>query len=221
MPIRQTVSAQPQSAALTNKVIRNTYALLSMTLVFSAVCALVSVSSAAAPIHPLLYIAVMIGLLFAIQWKRNSAVALPLTFAFTGFSGYALGPVINYYLSLSNGAEIVGTSLGLTGLIFMGLSFYALTTRKDFSFMRGFLFAGLLVLIGVSLIGLFVDISGLQLAMAGAAVLIFSGFILYDTSSMVHGGETNYIMATISLYLSILNLFTALLQLVGFFSSDD
>ncbi|MDR4168329.1 BAX inhibitor (BI)-1/YccA family protein, partial [Bacillus paranthracis] len=91
----------------------------------------------------------------------------------------------------------------------------------DFSFMRGFLFAGLLVLIGVSLIGLFVDISGLQLAMAGAAVLIFSGFILYDTSSMVHGGETNYIMATISLYLSILNLFTALLQLVGFFSSDD
>ncbi|MFP8967833.1 Bax inhibitor-1/YccA family protein [Pokkaliibacter sp. CJK22405] len=222
MPIRSVsnTGSHELSTSVANKVIRNTYSLLSMTLVFSAICAAVS-TTLNFGLHPLLNLVVMIGLLFAIQWQRNSVMALPLTFAFTGFAGFTLGPILNMYLAMANGGEIIMTALGLTGIIFAGLSFYAITTRKDFSFLRGFLFVGILALVGVSLIGLFVDLSGIQLAMAAAAVILFSGFILYDTSNMVHGGETNYVLMTVSLYLNILNLFTALLQLVGAFSNDD
>lgn len=221
MPIRS-VSHEGSgtlSTGVANKVIRNTYSLLSMTLIFSAVCAAISTSMQWG-LHPLLNLVVMLGLLFAIQWKRNSVIALPLTFAFTGFAGFTLGPILNHYLKMANGGEIIMTAVGLTGIIFAGLSAYAITTRKDFSFLRGFLLVGILGLIGISLVGMFVDLSGFQLAMAAAAVIIFSGFILYDTSAMVHGGETNYILMTVSLYLNILNLFTALLQLVGMANDD-
>ncbi|MDH2436500.1 Bax inhibitor-1/YccA family protein [Pokkaliibacter sp. MBI-7] len=220
MPIRSVPHSQVLSTPVANKAIRNTYTLLSMTLVFSAVCAAISTSMQVG-LHPLLNLVIMIGLLFAIQWQRNSVIALPLTFAFTGFAGFTLGPVLNMYLAMANGGEIIMTALGLTGIIFAGLSAYALTTRKDFSFMRGFLLVGILAVVGAGIANMFLHMPGLQLAIAAAAVIVFSGFILYDTSNMIHSGETNYVLMTVSQFLNILNLFTALLQLVGAFSSDD
>ncbi|RRJ84779.1 Bax inhibitor-1/YccA family protein [Aestuariirhabdus litorea] len=217
-----TAIARSQEQVLqTNKVIRNTYMLLSMTLVFSALTSGIAVLTAAPAVHWLLSLAIMIGLLFAVSKARNSVWALPLVFLFTGYMGYQLGPIISYYLTLPNGGSVVTTALGMTGLIFFALSGYALTTRKDFSFMRGFLFVGLLVLIAAMLVGIFFEISGMQLAISVMAVLLFSGFILYDTSNIIHGGETNYVMATVALYLNIYNLFIHLLHLVGAFSGDD
>jgi len=157
---------------------------------------------------------------FVLPRTANSGAGIGVVFGITGLLGFGLGPVINAYLSLANGSEIVMTALGGTGVIFLGLSGYALTTKRDFSFMGGFLFVGLLVVIGAALLNIFMQVPALSLTISAVVVLLMSGFILYDTSRMVNGGETNYVMATVSLYLNILNLFTSLLHLLGL-SSDD
>ncbi|MFO1349353.1 MAG: Bax inhibitor-1/YccA family protein [Gammaproteobacteria bacterium] len=214
--------ARPYDSALaTNKVLRNTYLLLGLTLLFSGLTAWFAIASHARPINGLLLIAAVFGLTMAIGRLRSSAWALLLVFALTGFLGYSLGPILSYYLSLPKGSEVVMTALGGTGAIFLGLSGYALTTRKDFSFMAGFLFVGLLVVFLAILANYFLAIPALSLALSAVVILLMSGFILYDTSQIIHGGETNYILATVKLYLDIFNIFVSLLQLLGIFSGDD
>jgi len=162
------------------------------------------------------------GLLFLTTKFRNSALGLVFVFMLTGFMGMTLGPILNMYLkAFSNGHEIVMTALGGTGVIFLGLSGYALTSKKDFSFLGGFLMVGILVAFLASLGALFFNIPGLTLAVSAMFILLMSGMILYETSAIIHGGETNYIMATISLYVSIYNLFLSLLQILGVFAGED
>ena len=164
---------------------------------------------------------VALGLLwFVLPKTANSSAGLGVVFAFTGLLGFGLGPTIGFYLALPGGSQIVMTALGGTGVIFLALSGYALTTRRDFSFMGGFLVVGLLVALVAMLANIFLQIPALSLALSAAIIMIFSGFILYDTSRMVNGGETNYIHATVGLYLSILNIFTSLLHLLGAFGDD-
>jgi len=204
-----------------NKVLRNTYALLSMTLLFSAVTA--GISMALNLPHPglLLTLVGYFGLLFATARFRNSGLGLVFVFALTGFMGYTLGPILNAYLALANGGQLVMTAMGATGAIFLGMSGYALVSRRDFSFMGSFLMVGILVgfLAGVGAI-LF-EIPALSLAVSAVFVLLMSGLILYETSNIVHGGETNYIMATVTLFVSIFNLFTSLLHLLGFMGGQE
>ncbi len=205
----------------TNKVIRNTYTLLSMTLLFSALTA--GVSMALSLPHPglLLTLGGYFGLLFATARFRNSSLGLVFVFALTGFMGYTLGPIINAYLALPNGGQVVMTAMGGTGAIFLGLSGYALTTRKDFSFMGGFLMVGILVAFMAGLGAVFFEMPGMSLAVSSMFVLLMAGLILYETSNIIHGGETNYIMATVTLFVAIFNLFTSLLHLLGAFSSNE
>jgi modulator of FtsH protease len=220
-PITITAS-QPQTATLaTNKVIRNTYTLLSMTLLFSALTA--GVSMALNLPHPglLLTLGGYFGLLFATARFRNSSLGLAFVFALTGFMGYTLGPILNAYLALPNGGQVVMTAMGATGAIFLGLSGYALTTRKDFSFMGGFLMVGILVAFMAGLGAMFFEMPGLSLAVSSMFVLLMAGLILYETSNIIHGGETNYIMATVTLFVAIFNLFTSLLHLLGAFNSNE
>jgi len=211
-----------QTAVLaTNKVIRNTYTLLSMTLLFSALTA--ALSMALNLPHPglLLTLGGYFGLLFATARFRNSSLGLAFVFALTGFMGYTLGPILNAYLALPNGGQIVMTAMGGTGVIFLGLSGYALTTRKDFSFMGGFLMVGILVAFLAGLGAVFFEMPGLSLAVSSMFVLLMAGLILYETSNIIHGGETNYIMATVTLFVAIFNLFTSLLHLLGFMNGDE
>lgn len=215
-------SSRSQTAVFaTNKLIRNTYILLSMTLLFSAVTASVSVMLAMPPMTYLL----SIGAAFLLMWlvlpkTANSTAGLGVVFAITGLMGFALGPILSMYLSLPNGPQIVATALGGTGVIFLGLSGYALTTKRDFSFLGGFLFVGLLVVFGAALLNIFLAIPAMSLAVSAAIVMLMSGFILFDTSRMVNGGIDNYIMATVQLYVNIFNLFISLLHLLGFASDD-
>jgi len=220
-PVTLTASRGQTATLATNKVIRNTYTLLSMTLLFSALTA--GVSMVLNLPHPglLLTLGGYFGLLFATTKFRNSSLGLAFVFALTGFMGYTLGPIINAYLALPNGSQIVMTAMGGTGAIFLGLSGYALTTRKDFSFMGGFLMVGILVAFMAGLGALFFEMPGLSLAVSSMFVLLMAGLILYQTSQIIHGGETNYIMATVTLYVSIFNLFTSLLHLLGAFSSNE
>ncbi|HHL45568.1 MAG TPA: Bax inhibitor-1/YccA family protein [Gammaproteobacteria bacterium] len=214
--------AQSQASALaTNKVLRNTYALLSLTLLFSA--AVAGVSMMLNLPHPGLIITLVgyFGLLFLTSKFRNSGLGILCVFALTGFMGYTLGPILNQYLALANGPSMVMTALGGTGAIFLGLSAYALTTRKDFSFMGGFLMVGILVAFLGGLGAFFFEMPLLSLAVSGMFVLLMSGLILYETSNIIHGGETNYIMATVTLYISIYNLFLSLLHLLTAFSDGD
>jgi modulator of FtsH protease len=210
-----------ESLLATNKVIRNTYLLLSMTLAFSAVVAGISVALKLP--HPgiILTLVGFFGLLFGITKMRNSAMAIPLVFVLTGFMGYTLGPVINRYLGMPNGGEIVMQAMGGTAAIFIGLSAYAVTTKKDFSFMGGFLMVGILLAFLAGLAAIFLEIPALSLTVSAAFVLLMSGLILFETSNIIHGGETNYVMATVSLFVSIFNLFTSLLHLLGFMNGDD
>tara|TARA_B100000780_G_C21024381_1_gene410611 strand:+ start:143 stop:811 length:669 start_codon:yes stop_codon:yes gene_type:complete len=210
-----------ESALATNKVLRNTYALLSMTLIFSAITATMAIASNAAPVNFIVQLVVLFGTLFVLHKFKNSAWSIPLVFFFTGFLGYTAGPIVNFYLGMANGGDIVMTALSMTGITFLGLSAYAVSSRKDFSFMGGFLTIGLILVIVASLANIFFAIPALSLAISAVGVLIFSGFILYDTSRMVNGGETNYVMMTVSLYLNIYNLFMMLLHLTGALSSDD
>lgn len=215
-------AVRSQAAVLTtNKVIRNTYTLLSMTLLFSALTA--GVSMALNLPHPglLLTLGGYFGLLFATAKFRNSSLGLVFVFALTGFMGYTLGPILNAYLALPNGGQVVMTAMGATGAIFLGLSGYALTTRKDFSFMGGFLMVGILVAFMAGLGAVFFEMPGLSLAVSSMFVLLMAGLILYETSNIIHGGETNYIMATVTLFVAIFNLFTSLLHLLGFMNGEE
>jgi len=205
----------------TNKVLRNTYALLSMTLLFSAITA--GVAAALNLPHPGIVITLVgyFGLLFLTTKFRNSSAGLLCVFALTGFMGYTLGPIINAYLSMNNGPQLVATAMGATGAIFLGLSGYALTSKKDFSFMSGFLMVGILVAFMAGLGAIFFEIPALSLAVSAMFVLLMSGLILYQTSDIIRGGENNYIMATVTLYVAIFNLFTSLLHLLGFMNGDE
>ncbi|SVB80523.1 uncharacterized protein METZ01_LOCUS233377 [marine metagenome] len=205
-----------------NKLIRNTYMLLSMTLLFSAATA--GISMVYNFPHPGMVITLVgyFGLLFLTSALRNSAWGIASVFALTGFMGLTLGPIINLYVhTFANGTELVMTALGGTGAIFVGLSAYALSTRKDFSFMGGFVMVGILVAFLAGIGALIFNLPTLSLAVSGMFVLLMSGFILYQTSAMIHGGETNYIMATVGLYVSIYNLFLSLLHLLAAFSGRD
>jgi len=220
-PATLTTSQRQPSVVVTNKVIRNTYTLLSMTLLFSALTA--GISMVLNLPHPglLLTLAGYFGLLFLTTRFRDSGLGLAFVFALTGFMGYTLGPILNAYLSMPNGSQVVMTAMGATGAIFLGLSGYALTTRKDFSFMGGFLMVGILVAFLAGLGAVFIEMPGLSLAVSAMFVLLMAGLILYETSNIIHGGETNYIMATVTLYVSIYNLFTSLLHLLGATGSQE
>ncbi|NOR39611.1 MAG: BAX inhibitor (BI)-1/YccA family protein [Gammaproteobacteria bacterium] len=220
-PITLTARHSQTATLATNKVIRNTYTLLSMTLLFSALTAGVSMTLNLP--HPglLLTLGGYFGLLFATTKFRNSSLGLAFVFALTGFMGYTLGPILNAYLALPNGGQVVMTAMGATGAIFLGLSGYALTSRKDFSFIGGFLMVGILVAFMAGLGALFFEMPGLSLAVSSMFVLLMAGLILYETSNIIHGGETNYIMATVTLFVAIFNLFTSLLHLLGFMNGDE
>lgn len=210
------------SALSTHTVLRKTYLLLSLTLLFSALMAGAAMITNAPPLHWLIQIVGMFGLLFLTMSLRDSKWGIVSIFAFTGFTGYTLGPVLNAYLAqFSNGSQLILTALGSTGLIFAALSGYVLTTKKDFQFLGGFLFAALLGAILVSLIGALFQLPMMQIVVSGACVIIFSAYILFNTSQILHGGETNYIMATISLYLDILNLFLSLLRILSYFAGNN
>lgn len=215
-------SRSESSVLVTNTVLRNTYILLGMTLIFSAITAGLSMMANAAVPSPWLVLIGYFGLLFLTNSLRNSPWGILSVFALTGFMGYTLGPILNLYIhNFSNGHELVMMSLGSTGLIFFALSGYALTTRKDFSFMAGFLMVGMIVAFLASLGGLFFHVPGLTLAISAMFVLLSSGVILMQTSEIIHGGETNYISATVTLYVSLYNVFISLLNLLSAFSGNN
>lgn len=204
-----------------SKVLRNTYGLLGMTLAFSGLVAYLAMQ-ANAP-YPNIFVVLIgfYGLFFLTAKLRNSGWGLLSTFALTGFMGYTLGPILNLYLGLANGAELVTSALTMTALVFFGLSAFVLVTRKDMSFLGSFITAGFFVLLGAMLLGFFFQVPGLQLAISAGFVLFSSAVILFQTSAIIHGGERNYIMATIGLYVAIYNLFLSLLQLLGIGGGDD
>lgn len=216
-----TQTREEYSYSDTNQLIRNTYLLLSMTLLFSAVTAGIAMLVHMPPLHWLLTLAVYMGLLFVTSALRNSAWGLAAVFALTGFLGLTLGPLLSAYITIfSNGSQLIMMAFGSTAMIFLGLSGYALTTRKDFSFMGSFLFAGILVAFLAGIGAIVFELPGLSLAVSAMFVLLMSGLILYETSDLVHGRETNYIMATVGLYVTIFNLFVSLLQLLGAFMGE-
>ena len=213
-------SASQPSVLQTNKVLRNTYMLLAMTLAFSAVCAGVAM---AVGLSPMMSLGMTIGAfitLFVVQKKAESASGIYWVFLFTGLMGASLGYTLNFYLGVA-GPGLIMEALGATALVFFALSGYALTTKKDFSFMGGFLVVGLVVVIVAAIANMFFAVPAVSLAISAAIVFIMSGFILFDTSRIINGGETNYIRATVSLYLNIYNLFTSMLHLLGAFGGDD
>lgn len=215
--------ARPAPSVLaTNKLIRNTYILLSMTLLFSALMAGVSIAMNLPSMGLLITLGGYFGLLYLTSALRNSVWGLAAIFALTGFMGLTLGPFINAYVQFfSNGGQLVMLALGGTGVIFLGLSGYALTTRKDFSFMAGFLMVGILVAFLLGICAAIFSIPAMALAVSAIFILLMSGLILYQTSEMIHGGETNYIMATITLYVAIYNLFTSLLHILAMFAGQE
>ena len=219
MQMNTAVTRSQEAILQTNKVIRNTYMLLSMTLIFSGLLAFVSIAMQAS--HGIAFGATIVGILllwFALPRTQNSAAGIPVIFGITGLLGFGLGPMLSYYLSVN--PSIVMVAMGGTGTIFLGLSGYALTTRKDFSFLGGFVFVGLLVAIAAMVANLFLAIPALALAVSAAVIMIMSGYILMQTSMMIRGGETNYIAATAGLFIAILNIFTSLLHILGAFGDD-
>jgi len=216
------VVRQQESVLATNKVLRNTYLLLSMTLLFSAGCAGFAMLSNAQPLNIFVTLIGIYGLMFLTQKLSNSSWGLLSVFAFTGFLGYTLGPLLNGYIqTFSNGSELVMTALGGTGLIFFALSGYVLTTKKDFSYLGGFIFAAFIVTFIAVIANWFLHIPALQLIISAAFMLISSGLILFQTSMIINGGEKNYIMATITLFVALYNIFVSLLQILGAFSGRD
>lgn len=221
-PQNTAVARSPEQTFAVNKLIRNTYSLLALTLLFSALTAGVSIAMQVPPMTSLLTLGgAMLLIWLALPRTANSAAGLLVVFAITGLLGFGLGPTLTYYLALSNGPQIVATALGGTGIIFLGLSGYALASRRDFSFMGGFLFVGMLVVLGAILANIFLQIPALSLTISAVVIMLMSGFILYDTGRMVNGGENNYILMTVSLYLSIFNIFIHLLNLLGALSNND
>jgi modulator of FtsH protease len=209
-----------------NKVLRNTYMMLALTMIPTVIGALVGMSidfsfMAASPIMgSLLMFGAMIGMMFAVNALRNSIWGVVALLGFTFVAGVFLGPILQAALHFSNGAELVAMAAGGTGIIFFSLATIATVTKKDFSFMGKFLFIGLILLIVASLANLFFQIPVLSLTISAVAVLLFSAYILYDVSRIVHGGETNYVMATLGLFLNIYNLFISLLHLLMAFSGE-
>ena len=215
--------SRPMESVLeTNKVLRNTYLLLAMTLLFSALTA--GVAMATRMPHPGLLVTLggYFLLLFLTNKFRNSSLGLLFVFALTGFMGLTLGPILNHYMTaLPNGSQVVAMALAGTGVIFIAMSAYAVASRKDFSFLGGFLMAGILVAFLAGIAAILFGLSGLSLAVSAIFVLLMSGLILWETSTIIHGGETNYVSATVTLYVSIYNLFSSLLHLLGVFGGDE
>ncbi|HDY7996510.1 TPA: Bax inhibitor-1/YccA family protein [Vibrio vulnificus] len=216
-----TRTSSMESTLQTNKVLKNTYFLLSMTLVTSAIAAVATMAIGISPMMALVMQVAAIGVLFfALPRSINSSMGIVWTFVFTTLMGGALGPMLTYYASIPSGPTIIAQALGLTGMVFLGLSAYTITSKKDFSFMRNFLMAGLIIVIVAAIINIFVGSTLGQLVISSVSALVFSGFILFDTSRIVRGEETNYVSATISMYLNILNLFTSLLSILGIMNDD-
>ena len=222
-PVFSTAATMDPAASIvsTNKVLSNTYWLLGLTLAFSALTASLAVVMNMPPAMTLPLIIVGFVLLFVVNKMADSAKGLPAIFAFTGVMGAALGPTLNYYVALPGGPAMIMQALGGTALVFFSLSAYALTSRKDFSYLGGFLLTGLIVAIVAMIANIFLAIPALSLTISAAIILIMSGLILFDTSRIISGGETNYIRATVSLYLNIYNLFVHILHLLGAFGGDD
>ncbi|MCY3795893.1 MAG: Bax inhibitor-1/YccA family protein [Gammaproteobacteria bacterium] len=209
------ISARAAGAVSINKVLRNTYMLLGMTLAFSALMAGVSMAMGAPYLGPLVTLAGFFGLIFAVHKTAHSSLGLLFVFLLTGFMGFTIGPIINAYLSLAKGPSLVTSALGTTAAAFVGLSAFAVVTRKDFSFLSGFLVVGFFVLMGAVVLSLFFDLSAFSVAISCAFVLFASAAILWQTSAIIHGGETNYIIATVTLFASFYNLFVSLLHIFG------
>ena len=221
-PMDQSIVRSPELALQTNKVIKNTYMLLSATLLFSALMAMVSlVMHMPVWTYTVSVIGAMLLGMFVLPRTANSSSGLGVIFLITGLMGFGLGAVLSIYLALPNGPQIVATSLGGTGVIFMGLSGYALTSKRDFSFMGGFVFAGMMVMLLAVVANIFMQIPALHLAIAAGFILLMSAYILFQTSQMINGGETNYIMATYGLYIAIFNIFISLLQILGVLGGDE
>ncbi|MEQ9396896.1 Bax inhibitor-1/YccA family protein [Haliea sp.] len=214
-------TAGMESVVSTNKVLRNTYMLLGMTLLFSAVTAGISMAVGLPHGAALVLMLVGFGLLFVVHKMADTSKGLLAIFAFTGVMGASIGPMLNHYLSMPGGPSLVMQAMGGTALVFFSLSAYALTTRKDFSFMGGFLMVGLIVAVVAMIANIFLAIPALSLTISAAVVMIMSGLILFDTSRIIHGGETNYIRATVGLYLNIYNLFIHMLHLLTALGGDD
>jgi len=216
-------TARSESQILaTNKVLKNTYALLSATLFFSVLMAVFSMAIEPPRSIGLFTMLGALGLIvFALPRTANSSKGLWVVFGITGLLGFGIGPLLNSYMQMSNGGQIVATAFSGTGLIFLGLSGYALTSKKDFSFMAGFLMVGLVIAIVAMVANIFLQMPALSLAISSAVILIMSGFILHDTSAIIRGEQTNYILATGGMYLSIFNIFIHLLSLLGVLSGDD
>lgn len=228
--MQQELDSRSSSSVMTadaSKVLRNTYAMLALTMVVSAIAAGASIVLAVPHFAAIVMSLAGIGLLwFVLPRVANSSAGVGVVFAFTALMGASLGPMLSHYLAFPGGSSLIMQALGGTAFVFFALSGYVLVTGKDFSFMGGFLYVGLMVaiigMIGVFVAGLFgVQVSGVQLGISALIVLLMSGFILYDTSRIIHGGETNYLYATVNLYLDILNLFTSLLHILGALSGDD
>jgi len=215
------VSRPRQNTLEANKVLKNTYMLLSATLAFSAVMAMVSMYT---NMPPMAYIISVIGAMilgmFVLPKAAKSSAGVGVIFLITGLLGFGLGSILTVYMAMANGPQIIATALGGTGIIFLGLSGYALTTKKDFSFLGGFLFAGMMVVVLAIIASLFIQIPALQLTISSAIIMLMSGMILFDTSRIINGGETNYIMATFSIFLSLFNIFVSLLNILGIMSND-
>ncbi len=214
-------TAGMDSLVNTNKVLRNTYMLLGMTLLFSAVTAGISMAMGLPQGAALVLMLVGFGLLFVVNKMADTSKGLLAIFAFTGVMGASIGPMLNFYLSMPGGPALVMQALAGTAIVFFGLSAYALTTRKDFSFMGGFLMVGLIVAVVAMIANIFLAIPALSLTISAAVIMIMSGLILFDTSRIIHGGETNYIRATVGLYLNIYNLFVHMLSLLTALGGDD
>lgn len=217
-----TVAQRSSSALVANKVLRNTYMLLSLTLLFSGFTAALSMFLNMPPMTYLIsVIGGMVIAMFVLPRFANSTAGIGIVFLITGMLGFGLGPILSMYAALPNGGNIITLSLGGTGVIFMGLSAYALATRKDFSFLGGFLMVGFLLVLLAAVANIFLAIPAMSLAISAVVIMIMSGFILYDTSRIIHGGETNYVLATIGLYMTIFNIFISLLQILGIMGNDD
>ena len=215
------VRSPSTTTATANRVLRNSYALLSMTLLFSASVAAASVALKLPAPGILLTLVGYFGLLYAVYKMKNSIWALPAVFALTGFMGYTLGPLLSKSLAMPGGAQVVIMSLTATGATFLALSAWVLKTRRNFSFLGGFLFAGIIIAVVAGLAVAFLQLPALGLAVAAMVALLSAGLILFETSRIVHGGETNYVLATVGLYVSLFNLFTSLLSLFGFGGTDE
>lgn len=217
----QTTIARQDSALATNKVLRQTYQLLAMTLLFSGAMAALSIYLRVPAMIPMMCsIGGIVILMFVLPKFAESSAGIGLVFLATGMLGFGLGPMLTHYLSLPNGSTVVTTAMGGTGAIFLALSGYVLTTRKDFSYMGGFLMVGLIVVFGAIIANIFLQIPALSLALSAGIILLMSGFILFDTSRIINGGETNYIHATVSLFINIFNIFTSLLHILGIMGDD-